>query len=414
MRAWKTAPQTLEEANFHHLVLDIAWFGLALPATTRFLQVYAIHLGAGAAELGWMTMLPAIILLASASMGSRWLTRYNDSVRAVFWPSLMFRLQFLLPALTPFMPKAFQPTWLILSLSLPAIPQGISSVVFLVMMREAVPDEQVTPLLCRRSLALNIAVGLSGLALGAWLEMVPFPLNYQFMFGLAFILALVSLWHVMKIHVLPASAPRPTRVESGINPWRSPKFQQVVFITAVIHIAFFSVFPLTPLHLVNQLNASEVFMGVYALSELAAGAGAALLAGRIAARIGNRSMIALSMTGTGIGSIMVALAPSLAFTLPAGAILGASWTAAGIALFAYFSETTPAEDKARYTVAYTQIVFLATFLGPLIGTGLRNAGINLAAVILVGALLRLLSACLIHFHPLTWMERALHVEFFTR
>lgn len=418
MRALKTAPQTLEQANFHHLVLDIAWFGLALPATTRFLQVYAIHLGAGATELGWMTMLPAIILLFSASLGSRWMAHYNhDATRAVFWPSLMFRLQFLLPALTPFMPRAFQPMWLILSLALPALPQGISTVSFLVMMREAVPERKITPLLCRRSIALNIAVGLSGLALGAWLNIVPFPLNYQLMFGAAFILALVSLWHVTKIHILPAIAPTPRAVVETtphINPWRSPKFQQVAFVAAVMHITFFSVFPLTPLHLVEHLHADEIYMGVYALAELGAGALVAGLTARFAGRIGNRSIIAMAMIGTGIGSILVAIAPNLFLALPAAAIIGGSWTAAGIALFSFFSESTPAEGRAKFTVAYSQIVFLSTFLGPMIGTGLRNAGINLVAVILIGALLRFVAASLTQFHALEWVERTLRIEFFTR
>lgn len=415
MRALKTAPKTLEQANFHHLVLDIAWFGLALPATTRFLQVYAIRLGAGAAELGWMTMLPAIILLFSASLGSRWIMRHNNNaMRAMFWPALLFRLQFLLPALTPFMPKSFQPMWLILSLALPAMAQGLSGVAFLVMMREAVPERQVTPLLCRRSLALNIAVGLSGLSLGAWLQLVPFPLNYQIMFGVAFILALISLWHVMKIHVLPPPASNTVKTDSHINPWRSSQFQQVAFITAVIHIAFFSVFPLTPLHLVEYLQADEIYMGVYALAELSAGAIVSTFAGRISARVGNRSMIALAMAGTGIGSILVAFAPNLYIALPAAAILGGSWTAAGIGLFSYFSQATPAEGRAKYTVAYSQVIYLATFLGPMIGTGLRNAGLNLVAVILVGALLRFLAACLTQFHALEWMERALHIEVFTR
>jgi SET family sugar efflux transporter-like MFS transporter len=415
MRALKTAPQTLEEANFHHFVLDIVWFGLALPATTRFLQIYAIHLGAGATELGWMTMLPAIILLFSASLGSRWMARHNhDSSRAVFWPALGFRLQFLLPALTPFMPKAFQPTWLILSLALPALPQGLSSVAFLVMLRETIPERRITSLLCRRSIAMNVAVGLSGLALGAWLNYAPFPLNYQVMFAAAFILTLVSLWHVAKVHIAPTTAPKPIETESHINPWRSPKFQQVAFITAVIHIGFFSVFPLTPLHLVDHLHADEFYMSVYALAELAAGAFVAIFIGRMATRISNRSMIAIAMIGTSVGSVLVAIAPNLYFALPAAAIIGGSWTAAGIALLSYFSESTPAEGRAKFTVAYSQVVYLATFLGPMIGTGLRNAGINLVAVILIGALLRFAAASLTQFHAFEWMGRTLRIQVFTR
>ena len=34
-----------ERANFHHLVMEVAWFGLALATTSRFLSVFAIRLG---------------------------------------------------------------------------------------------------------------------------------------------------------------------------------------------------------------------------------------------------------------------------------------------------------------------------------------------------------------------------------
>ena len=414
MRLRNPASQSLEQTNFRHLVMDIAWFGLALPATTRFLQVYAIHLGADGNELSLLTMLPAIILLLSASLGSRWMTRYTNTVRAIFWPSLIQRLQFLLPALTPFLPQDIQPVWLILSLAGPALGQGISSVVFLVMMRESINDQQMTPLLCRRSLALNVTVGLSGLALGVWLEVMPFPLNYQVMFGMAFILSLLSLRHVMKIRLLPNPQPINQPNTAKISPWRSPAFQQVAFITAVIHIAFFSVYALTPLYLVDNLGAGEMFMAAYALAELAAGAGVALIISRIAVRIGNRSLIALSMMGTTVGSIMLVLAPSLVYTLPAAAITGGAWTAAGIALFAYFSEITPAEDKPRYTMAYTQIVFAATFIGPMIGVGLQSAGIHLATVLFIGALVRLAASGLTQFQALQWMERKLHFASLSR
>jgi MFS family permease len=416
MHVWKSsASQTQEQANFHHLVLDIAWFGLALPATTRFLQIYAIRLGAGANELSLLTSLPAIILLLSASLGSRWMTRYHhETMRAIFWPALLFRLQFLLPAFTPFMPASFQPTWLILSLALPAIPQGLSNVVFLVMMREAVHDQHITPLTSQRSVALNIALGLSGLALGVWLEKAPFPFNYQSMFVLAFILALISMWHVMKIHCLPTQVIHKEETAVRINPWRSHKFQEIALIAAIIHIAFLSNHPLTPLHLIDNLRASESYMGVFALVELAAAAGLAVCASRIAKLIGNRGLIALMMVGTGAGSILLALTPNLGLALPAGALSLGAWTAATIGLFSYFSENTPTEGKAQYTVAYLQVISVATFIGPIIGSTLHSAGIDLVGVILVGGGLRLMSGWLTHLHTIEWVERARHYVSFSR
>lgn len=404
MRLSIARPHTQEQSNFHHLVLDIVWFGLAFPATSRFLSVYAIRLGAEANELSLLTSLPAIVLLLSASISNWWMSRYTNTMKALFWPTFGFRLVFLLPAFTPFMPPDFQPIWLILSLTLPAIPQGVSSVVFLVMMREAVNDKLMPPLLSRRSLALNATVGISGLALGVWLEKAPFPFNYQAMFVLAFLMALVSLWHVTQIRLLPLPAPNVTAVPA-VSPWRSPDFLRVGFICAITHIAFFSVLPLLPLHLVNNLDASEGFMALFALAELAAGAVVAAFTNRAARWIGNRSLIALAMVGTSVGTLIVALAPSLNITLLAAALTGGSWTAAGIALFAFFSENTPLERRSHYTTAYTQIIFLAMFVGPMIGSGLYNRGVNLVVIILTGAALRLLAGFLVQMHMPGWFRR---------
>ncbi len=128
----------IENRNFHHLVMDIFWFGLAIPATSRFLAMYALRVGSTPVQIGWLAAFPALILFIAATLSSWWIQRYPDSVHAISWPALGFRLAYLLPAFTPFLPKQWQPIWLIVSVSLPALPQGIASVIFLVMMRRAI------------------------------------------------------------------------------------------------------------------------------------------------------------------------------------------------------------------------------------------------------------------------------------
>ncbi|KAB2856956.1 MAG: hypothetical protein F9K46_13545, partial [Anaerolineae bacterium] len=63
---------SVERENFNHLVQDIGWFGLALPATTHFLSAFAIRLGASASLLGLMAAIPALIVLISAGLAGRW------------------------------------------------------------------------------------------------------------------------------------------------------------------------------------------------------------------------------------------------------------------------------------------------------------------------------------------------------
>ncbi len=382
----------VERANYNHLVMDIVWFGLALAATSRFLSVYAIRLGATPADLGWLTALPFIVLLGSNLLSTWWRRHYPDSISALFWPALGMRLMFLLPALTPLFPPHLQPGWLILSATLPAIPQGISSTIFVVMMREAVPENALTRLLSQRSLWMNVALGGAALAFGFWLEKAPFPLNYQIMFLVAFLAALLSQIHVLRIRVQPAPAAPQRQAAGRARPLREGAFQRTIVIALVIHMGFFALIPVTPLHLVQTLGASEGFVALFGISELAAAAVICVFIDRMARRVGNRALVGLAMIGTAAAAFILAAAHNLPVTLLAGALSGASWTVAAIALFGVFTESTrdvPLAETTNHTIIYHQVIYIAAFIGPLIGSSLAQAGLNLVLVMLIGALLRL-------------------------
>ncbi len=408
MRLALPVPKTQEDSNFNHLVYDIAWFGIGFPAINRFLSVYAIHLGADSTQLTWMASLPSLILLFAASLGARWLSRYDNSARATLWPGIGYRLAFLLPAFTPFMPSGFQTTWLILSIALPAIPQGIAGVTFLVMMRESVSENQITALTSRRSMVFSIMLAISGLLMGLWLEHVPYPLNYQLLFGFAFLMTLMSSWHITHVKPSVQRVSRPTTQENArprTNPFKSPTFQMICFIIFVTHMSFFSVAALVPLHLVKNLGATETFMGLYGVAELASSAIIAMFTSQLIARFGSRTMIAVGMVGTGMSLFVVASAASLPVALIGSAIGGASWTTTAVGLFSLFSELTPLDEKTPYTIAYNQSIYIAMFIGPLIGKSLSSAGMPLVTILIVAAVLRVLAGILTHVHPLEWVQR---------
>ncbi|GAB4324390.1 MAG: MFS transporter [Phototrophicales bacterium] len=385
---------TSERRNFYHLVLDITWFGVALVTTTRFLSVYAIRLNASPITLGWLTALPAIVLLISSSFGGWWRRKFKDTGQAIFLPALGFRFAYFLLALTPFLPERWQPIWLILAVTLPAIPQGIGGVIFVVLMREAVDSSRITQLVSSRALMMNIALALSALLCGIWLENAPFPLNYQIMFLFAFLATLISLIHVKRVKPI---------VNTGVPQqpihWRtlfqSAGMRKVAWITTLTHVTFFSVFPLVPLYLVDDLSATEGFIALFGLVELAGGALVATMTGRIAAKIGVQSMVGYGMMFTAIAVWGIVLAPTLHATLIAAGLLGAAWSAVTIGLFGVMTETAPAGESTAYATLYTQTIGLATFIGPMIGSVLAEADVNLGWVLLGGGVLRLIAGVVI-------------------
>lgn len=380
--------RTPDRANVYHLVADRAWFGLA-SATGRFLSIYAIRAGASASELSWMTSLPGIMMLLATALGVGWRGRFKSSVEAQVIPSLLSRLSFLLPALMPFFPLKWQPAWLIAAVTFPALTRGIADSITLTLMREAVAPGQMTALLSRRQMILNVTIGVGGLALGLWLEAVAFPANYQIMFVASFAASLVSFWHINHTRPLYAAPARTSQARR--SPWRDPRFQGVAVLLVIVHVAYYSVLPLIPLRLVDGLGADEAFIAIYGVFELAAGTVGAALTVRIVPRTGSRRMMALALGGTALGAAIIALTPSLPPTLLAAALLGGAWTVADIGQFGYFSEHVPLEDSTRYTTAYLQLLSLALFAGPLIGSALTNTGLGLGAVLLIGAGLRVLA-----------------------
>lgn len=384
--------QSTEQANFRALIADIAWFGLAFAATSRFLQVYAIRLGASAFELGLMSALPALIWLGSSMLSSWWARRYPNTVQALRLPSLGMRLVFFLPMLAPLFPAHLQVAWLVFAVTATAIPQGISNVLFMDTMRKAMPNPtRLTALLARRLLFFNIIVAATTLVYGLWLEAGPFPINYVLMFGVAFAAAYMSYRAVMQIR-LPNQIHTPRQSRLKVRPFASKPFRQMALVAFIMHVSFTSISAIIPLRLVQELSAGESYMALYGMVELGAGALISLVAARAAQRLGSQGLIVIGMAGTALAALIIATSGNLSIILISAALSGASWTLAGsIGLFRYFSDSSPAgEGSVEYATTYNQSIGVAMFAGPMLGSALVMGGVNLAGVLLIGALLRVL------------------------
>lgn len=397
------AVQARYDANFRHLVWDILFFGIGLAAVSRFLSVFGIRLGADATELSLIAALPALVLLFSSGFGAWWLHKFSSSVTALVWPGFFFRFVFLLPALAPFFAPHLQVWWLIIAMSLTAIPQGLAAIAFVVMMREAVPATRMTALLSRRSVALNVGLAAAAIAFGAWLEIIPFPINYQLMFVIAFLFGLLSWRETLLIRLneqpdahAEQTIRRPTAQTVTGSPWKIRSFYPVIVAIAVSHIGFHSINALLPLHLVNDLNATEGFIALFGMVELLAAAGVSLLTPHIAGRIGTRAMMAVGMVLLAASSALIALTPVLWPALIGAALTGAAWTmTAVVGLFSYFNEVTTPEEMTALSGPYHQVIGIAVFIGPLLGSALSGLGLPLITVLLIGSVLRLIGAPLI-------------------
>lgn len=383
----------IQRANTYHLIMDIGWFGFATATTSRFLSVYAIRLGGTPMQVAWLTALPAIVLLITSIFGGWWRSRYADTTKALTLPALGFRFSFLMLAFTPYFPVDFQAIWLIIAVTLPAIPQGVAGVVFLVMMREAVDTATVTRVVGWRTIALNIGVATGAVLCGLWLEHTPFPQNYQMMFLVAFIATLVSWWHCL--HVRP-QVHFPTQKMTALwSVWRSPRLWDAALTVGIAYIAFFALLPLVPFFLIKERGMTEGFIAAFGLMELGGGALSAGFAGRFINLYGDRRVASIGMALTAIPTLLIALVSHSVVILIAAFMLGATWTMVTVTLFSVFTKAGPDEQATEYATVYNQTIGLATFIGPLLGSALAESGVTLTLLLIGGAILRIITSWLI-------------------
>ncbi len=390
-------PTQVEGANFNHLVWDIAWFGIALAATTRFLQFFALEMGASAMDLGWLTALPALVVLLTTTLSPWWRSRYNSSIHAVIIPGFIQRLAFLLPAFAPVFPEAWRVPWIIFASTLPMIGQGAVSAIFVLMMRETIDDSQLQPLLTRRHIAMNVTITGGALAFGLMLEALPFPFNYQVMFVAAFGFAMASQWHLTRLRPLQTEAASASVTHRSYRQLLAdPAFRGVIAVLIAGFGAFHLIIAVVPIHLKNGLGATEGYMGVYGGLEVLAGFLAALALNRLSRRFSNRTLVALSMAATALAALVVALAPNREVALLSALLNGAGWSIAGLCSFAFFAERTAKSDM-HAAMVYHQIIYACIFVTPLLGSWLVDAGLGVIGVLLLGFLARLLGAAVCEF-----------------
>src|SRR5712692_5440541 len=181
--------RTIERANIRFLYADMLFIGLAFAMEWYCLQVYAIHLGATALQLGVLNSGRALLLVVGSALSNRWQRQYVNAIRALRVPSLVYKiLLYLAIAFVPLLPD-HQVDALVALVVLSALPTGIAQGVFLGMMPFAVNKENLARVVSQRGVLMNGTVLACVFLLGQFLERLPRPANYQAGFVLAFLVS---------------------------------------------------------------------------------------------------------------------------------------------------------------------------------------------------------------------------------
>lgn len=414
-----------QKHNFRHLNKDAFWWGILGGSTLGFISIYLARLGASSQQLGLLAAGPAIINLLISLPAGNYLKEKN-LIKITFWTSVAFRFGYLILIPLPIIFSSKDQIWaVILVYLIAAIPGTILAISFNALFADLVEPKWRPTVVGKRNALLSLSLTISTLASGYLLDNLIFPLNYQIVFAIGAVGALMSSYHLFRfkaVSTIPERIGRPlldlarpgnarlgkgnrkfggarylTRIKDGN--WLTLDLLKGPFGKFLLAYLFFYIFqylpvPLFPIYLVQDLGLSDGTISIATALFYSAMLLVSLALSRIINRLGNRKSILLSSMSYGLFPLMIAIWPGTAMILIAHIVGGMSWGFAGGVITNNLMDKVPEDNRPPHMalnhVAVNIGILAGSLLGPLLGdlTGIRNA-------IIIGGILRVMAGVLL-------------------
>jgi MFS family permease len=387
--------------NMRMLVIELLWAALATGCYS-FASAYVIRLGGSNLLVSLITSAAAFVNALTSIPFAIFLER-----RSKRWPWIVgslwaLRLGHMGLIFIPFLP-AFHAESVVLLLLLVNIPVALFNAGWLPMFADVVPISRRAWLFSARNMGLNVTVMIMTFIMGRWLDLAPFPFNYQLMFAFAVIATLISTLYVARIIVpdspvvAQAAAPRLNLAQVRELFGKQRAFVNITINTLVFNIPLWMGTPLQPIYFVRELSATDGWIGLW----IGLISGGAILGNLIWPRLINRKGYSWVLTrATVLSSIyyfLIGLFPDLTLILLFALLFGAISPGVDISHFNVLLEVCDPVRRALYLGVFVTVMNLGFFFAALLAAPLldlvdaRVLVVGLGALRLFGALLFLIN-----------------------
>jgi len=371
------------------LYLEILWSSI-LGGVIAFNGAYVVRLGATNTDVSLMSALPALTAIFISIPAGRFI---QSRTKPGWWTLGSLALHwtgFLLLALAPFAPGGWlTPARLaVLILVAFAAPAYVFSVGIHPLMMDVIPDNHRIRVFAVRSLINSTVVGLTTLVAGWWLSRAEFPGNYQTMYAVGWVAAMICvlIWvPVVRANqasraAMPPPPPAPAAPKRSWREWRPwpaelgqyRDFRRILRNSLLHSVGLWMAGPLYILHYVRELGASDAWLGVLTTTS-AVSTVVGLLFWRVAAeRLREAATLRLTILSVGLFPLVVGLSPNLTLILVFAVVNG--FFAAGINLshINVLLKTLPDAKRAEYMGIWGTIMNTGAFVFPLVSVALAD------------------------------------------
>lgn len=411
-------------ANFLHLYLDIAWFAVLSGSAIAFVGVFAARQGASALQIGLLNAGPAVVNLLFTLPAGQWL-RQRPISGSVFWTAVFHRLAYVVWIFLPaWLLPAGQVQALILLTLLMSVPGTGLAIGFNALFASAVPAGWRSHVTGVRNVLLSVGYIGASLLCGWLLDVLPFPLGYQVVFGLGALGAALSTLHLWFVRPLIADTQPLQRRRRGLvvpglfriwgdstqpamglrllargRSWRrllnvsvlNGRYGQIMLALFFFHLTQHLATPLYPLYWVNRLQLTDQHIGLgNALFYFTVLLGSMPLA-RLTARHGYHRLLGAGALLLSLYPALTAMTRALPLFLVTSVVGGFAWALVSGVIANYLLDQMPDDDRPAHLAWYNMALNGALLLGSL-GAPLLAEQFGLIEALVVAAVGRFMAA----------------------
>jgi Na+/melibiose symporter-like transporter len=399
------SPLEIKKRNFFNVQMDAIGIGLA-NAAIPFLPVFLARLGASNFQVGLLTSMPAFTgLMLTIFIGS-FLQRQRNIVPWYSVTRFITVLAFTLTGLIPFFfPRQYVVVAVLALWAIVTIPQTLVAVGFTVVMNAVAGPEGRYNLMSRRWSILGLTTSIATAIVGAILEKINFPLDYQVVFMGLSVGGLISFYFTNRIHLaeneppdtIPGLSPVKRLKEylhlvRGEKPFLTFTSMRFVFLSGTALAT-----PLFPLYYVRVVNANDAWIGVINTVQTAV-----LLVGYLywahqTKRRGSRFVLLITTSMIALYPALTALTQQVGMVTLYAGISGIFQAGIDLVFFDELMKKVPPKHSVIFVSFDQSLQYVAAIAAPLIGT-LLSEWIGIGGGLFVSAGLRFLGVLLFATH----------------
>lgn len=370
--------------NSIHLYMDMLWFGVLTGSTLSFLAIYAARIGASTFQVGMINGAQAIVNLLVALPAGHYLSKRPVN-RIVFISAILQRIFYGFMILIPLLfAQNIQMTTILLVTFVMSVPGTSLAISQNALFADSIPVENRGRVAGIRNAVLSIATIVSTLICGQILTTTSFSLNYQIVFGIGFLGAVMSTLHLyfVKPSFSEEHSIEQMPVEFGnrghslrgllrvdVLKGRYGTKIGLLFLFHFVQYLGIAIFPIYQVHVIH-ISDSVISIGTglfYILMFIVS-----VRLDRITRRFGYQKALALGVALLSLYPAFLTLSTGPFLYYVASCFGGIAWGFAGGTIYNYVLEAAPPGGRSGY-LAWYNLVFNAGILtgsigGPLLGS----------------------------------------------